>query len=753
VTSLAAWFSAILLAPAPVFDFHSGVNHQSTDPSRAYSRQSVICLILAATTLAVYWPVKHYGFVDYDDSSYFFANPHVLGGLTWPNVKWAFASGQYANWHPLTWLSLMLNASISGSGAGSPHWTNVLLHTANAILVFVLIHRMTAALWRSAAVAALFALHPLHVESVAWVSERKDVLSAFFGLLTLLAYANYALPRSAPCGRQETARHADSRRPIGYSPCAMHQFNYCLALLFFVCGLMSKPVLVTLPFVMLLLDFWPLQRFPAATETSTGEGEDVRTVHPYNALTLPRLFIEKIPFFFLSAASSVVTFIVQQRGGAITALTRISWPLRVENAFISYARYLAKTLWPVNLATPYPPPVEWPPSLVFLSVALFGALCVAAVGSSVKCPFAFTGWFWFAGMLVPVIGIVQVGAAAMADRYAYLPIIGILIIVVWGGVEIYTLCKPHRAAAYVVISILYLACAMRARNQVSVWRDDGALFGNALAVTKNNFVASLDLGFWYSKNGRIQETLKCYDDALRMSPADPGALYDVGNALAKLGDLDDAIRDYRLALEIAPDEPDILDNLGFALAGKKQWAEAVINFQAALKLEPDRVGAHNNLATAFFMEGHYREAAGQFNAARLLSPHDPLILANLGDTNLRLGDTNSAAKCYEEALRMAVNLGGTDLRAGDRNSAAKCCEQALRVAVSLGEIYLRTGDKDNADKCHEQAIRVAVSLGDTYLRTGETNSAAKCYKQALLLQPGNSDIRAKLGALGVHSSD
>lgn len=596
-------------------------------PFRPLSGPALVCLLLALAAFVVYFPVTSYGFVDYDDSGYFFANPHVLGGLAWANVKWAFTSGQYANWHPLTWLSLMLDATLFGNSAAAPHFTNVLLHAANSILLFLLLLRAAGAFWRSAIVAALFALHPLHVESVAWVAERKDVLSAFFGLLSLLCYASYV----------KNSRDS-SLFTLHSSP------SYGLALLLFACSLMSKPMLVTLPFVMLLLDYWPLQRFAVAPKPPASERG--------NASTLLRLLLEKIPFFLLTAASSVVTFIVQQKGGAVSSLSRFSFTERVDNAFVAYARYLAKIVWPVDLSVIYPHPGYGPIWIVALSVLLFAVLCLAALALKKKFPFAFTGWFWFAGTLVPVIGLVQVGQQAMADRYAYLPLIGILIVAVWGAGELCAKWQPPRRAVIGFVVILLFAVALRARNQVVVWQNDETLFDHALAVTKNNYVAELDLGYWYSKMRQPQRALRYYYTAWRMSPNDPDALYDVGNAFAKLGDWDDAIRNYRRALQIAPNQPDVMDNLGFALAQMKHFSEAVSNFQAVLKINPASFGAHNNLATIFFIQGNYREAAGEYKAALQLSPDNPLVLVNLGDALVRLGQTNNAAQCYQRALQL-----------------------------------------------------------------------------------------------------
>jgi tetratricopeptide (TPR) repeat protein len=577
-----------------------------TSPFRLLSHPVAICLLLALATLAIYSPVRNYGFVNYDDPDYFSANPHVLGGLTGPNVRWAFTTNEQANWHPLTWLSLMLDAQLFGKGTTAPHVVNVLLHLANSILVFLLIRCWTATLWRSAAVAMLFAIHPMHVESVAWIAERKDVLSGLFCLLTLFCYT-----QSSKSGR------------------AWSLF-YGLALFFFVCGLMSKPMLVTLPFVMLLVDFWPLQRFHASG--------------------LARLLIEKIPFFLLCVIASIVTFVVQQKGGAMSTLTKIPLLVRFENTFVSYARYLGKIFFPFNLANPYPPPHYWPVLAVLLSVALFAALCFGAFVLRKEFPWLFTGWFWFAGMLVPVIGLVQVGAQALADRYVYLPLIGVLMVVVWGLAEICAQCPPR--LAFGVAALLFLACAVRARNQVSVWENDRTLFGHALAVTKNNYVACIDLGYYYSKAGNAQAALKLYHGALEIAPADPTAMYDLGNTLARYHDWADAIAGYRGALQLTPDQPDILNNLGFALAQNRQPADAADCFHAALKLKPDFYDALINLATMDVALRRYDDAAKQYEAALQLKPNNIQLMVYLGDALSLSGQKAAAAEHYRQALQL-----------------------------------------------------------------------------------------------------
>ncbi len=615
-----------------------------------------LCLLLAAVTLAVYWPAVHGDFVDYDDPDYFYSNSHVQTGLSFSNFKWAWTTGLCANWHPLTWLSLMLDAEVFGEGPFGPHLTNLLFHAANTVLLFLLLRRLTAATWRSALVAALFALHPLHVESVAWVAERKDVLSTFFGLWSLWMYASYVSHKAGPATR-----------------------FYLLSLFFFALSLMAKPMLVTLPFVMLLLDWWPLGRI---SECGMWISESNITPQPSTLSPLARrseaetaqlstLFLEKLPFFVLSAISCLVTFRVQHQGGAVAALSRFSLSARIGNAFVSYDRYLGKTFWPAGLATPYPYVEHWPWARVLSAVALFIGLSLVAVGLRRRFPFLFVGWFWFVGTLVPVIGLVQVGGQAMADRYSYVPLIGLFLILAWGGWEI-GLRWPRLKPGLVLTAFCLLAvCLWLTRIQAAFWKNSGTLFQHTLSVTDNNYTACVDLGTWLSARGDVPGAVECYGRALQMNPSDPSVLYDLGNGFAKLGMWDDAITCYRKALEITPDQTDILNNLGMALTTKQQFAEAIVCFEAALKLDPVSASTHNNLAAVLFREHRLDEAVQHYRAALHATPDDPRIYVNLGDALLKLGQTAEAVTNYQAALR---------LNPGDVQVAAKL--KKLGVTVS-----------------------------------------------------------------------
>jgi tetratricopeptide (TPR) repeat protein len=601
--------------------------------NRAAFHTVSISLLLVAITLAVYWPVTRFDFVSLDDLGYFTDNSHVQEGLTSRNMIWAFTTSDQGNWHPLIWLSYMLDVGLFGKGPTGPHFTNLLFHLANTVLLFLLLRRLTAAQWRSAFVAALFALHPLHVESVAWISERKDVLSTFFGMLSLLGYARYV--------EQSKVQSPNSKVFYGFS------------LFFFVMSLMSKPMLVTLPFMMLLLDWWPLRRIPSfKLQVSEFEAHPSPVAGNRQLSTVWRLVLEKWPFLALSSVSCVVTLIAQEKGGAVITLEHLSMPQRVANAFISYARYLGNTFYPTDLATPYPYPGHWPLWQVGLAMLLFACLCIIALRLGRKFPFVPTGWFWFVGMLIPVIGLIQVGNQSMADRYTYMPLIGLFVVFAWGAGELCARWHLSKQAIGVIATIILAVSALRTQNQVGYWKNSDILFRHAIAVTKNNYLAYKYLGFHLSRHGQPVEAINCYLKSLQISPGDPDVLYNLGNVLTRVGDLDKAIDCYRRALQITPNQADILNNLGFALTARKQFDEAITCYNRALQSKSDYADAHNNLATALFMEKRFDEAARHYREALHLTPDDPRFCANLGDALVQLGQMAEAAKYYQEALRL-----------------------------------------------------------------------------------------------------
>jgi tetratricopeptide (TPR) repeat protein len=501
---------------------------------------------------------------------------------------------------------------------------NLLFHLANVLLLFFLLKRMTDALWPSAFVAALFAIHPLHVESVAWIAERKDVLSAFFGLLTLWAYVGY------------TERPGLAR--------------YLPVLLLYALGLMAKPMLVTLPFLMLLLDYWPLKRVSSFKFLVSGLKPGTRNQKPETR----NLIFEKLPLFALAALFGIITFVVQQRG-AVRSFEQISLQARIGNALVSYVAYLGKMIWPLNLAVLYPHPGESLPVRQVVGAALVLLLISTAVirmGSG--RPYLMVGWLWYLGTLVPVIGIVQVGAQAMADRYTYLPLIGIFIMIAWGAAETRNL-KPETFRAALLggaAGIALVLLAATARTQVGYWKDGVTLFEHALEKTEKNYTAEINVGIALVARGRPEEAMQHFSKALAINPNSSKAHYNWGFVLAKQGKLEEAIVHYAQAVSINPEDSKAYLSLGIALARQGRRNEAVAHYERALSIEPNDPIAHNNLATLLVEQGRLEEAAAHMAAALQVRPQDVLVHYNLGIVYEKLGKKKDAAAAFEAALRI-----------------------------------------------------------------------------------------------------
>ncbi|GFE62149.1 tetratricopeptide repeat protein [Geobacter sp. AOG2] len=553
----------------------------------------LICVALLVISLAVYMRVGDYGFLNYDDDAYVTDNPHVASGITGTSIAWAFTSVDAANWHPVTWLSHMADVELYGMNPRGHHLTNVIIHAISTLLVLLLLLRSTGALWPSAFVAVLFALHPLHVESVAWVAERKDVLSAFFWFLTLLIYGEFA-----------------AKRKLGL---------YFLALFTFILGLMSKPMLVTLPVVMLLLDFWPLNRLHR-------EGEPGLRLLSGRVLALVK---EKIPFFICSFLSAAVTIYAQSKGGAVKGLTEVPFQLRIENVPIAYVTYIGKIFWPHNLAMLYPLPQSIP--LWHVISSLFFLLLVSGVTirAARTYPYLAVGWFWFLVTLVPVIGLVQVGLQAMADRYMYIPLTGIGIMVAW-GVRESTKSLPHREGVLALLAAtVIIASAAVTFHQIGFWRDSITLYRHTLQVTTDNYIIHDNLGLSLERAGNLDAAIREYEEALRINPFYQRSLANLGLALARKGNLDAAIGKYQEALQINPNYNVVHNNLGLALARKGNLDAAIGEYHEALRINPDYVEAHNNLGVALARKGDLDAAIGEFREALRTSPDNMEAYKNL----------------------------------------------------------------------------------------------------------------------------
>lgn len=671
-------------------------------PSAEILRDLAIVIVLAAATFAVYAPVRDFEFVLYDDLSYVVETPEVAAGLTWKGFLWALRSGALANWHPMTWLSHMLDVELFGLDAGAHHVTSLLLHVANTLLLYVVLRRMTRAVWPCALVAALFALHPLHVESVAWVAERKDVLSAFFFLMTLLAYALYAERPGA--GR------------------------YLAALSLFALGLMSKPMLVTTPFVLLLLDVWPLGRTgsigglrgTSAPEprhsaadafgssawkvvegprgsAPSGSGMIERHALAESALgpspvdpivsvrVLSRLALEKVPFFALAAASCLVTFLVQRHAGAVARIDIYPLSERLLNAVMSYGRYLGKCVWPEGLAAFYPHPTAWPlPQVAGVGLLLL-ALTLGAGLTARRHPYLAVGWLWFAGTLVPVIGLVQVGMQSMADRYTYIPSIGLFLALAWGIEAAARNSRQLLMAARFAAAGAVVALAFVAASQVRVWETTFTLFENALATTSENPVAHNLLGLALVRSGRIDEGIVQFTEALRIKPHHV-THFNVGLALAMRGRFDEAIAHYKDAIRGNPADPKFHSHLGDALYQQGMLAAAQSEYEASLRLQPAQPGVLTNLGACLADQGRTGEAVDAYARALRVDPAHAQALNNFGVALASQGKVDDAIARYTEAVRVKpdyadahMNLANLLVSRGRAREAVPHYEAVLRL--------------------------------------------------------------------------
>jgi len=598
----------------------------------------LVAAVLVVAVVAAFWPVLGSDFVDFDDDKYVTNNPYVQRGFDLDALRWAWTSGERANyWHPLTWMSHMLDWRLYGPVAAGHHATSLGLHAANTVLVFLLFERTTRALWRSALVAALFGLHPLHVESVAWISERKDVLSACLWLLTLLAYVRYARAPSIA--------------------------RYAVVALGFVLALASKPMAVTLPFTLLLLDYWPLGRLGGAGQS------------PW------RLIGEKLPLVPLAVACAVFTILAQRSVGSVVSLEQSSIALRLGSALVFYVGYLEKMLWPADLSFFYMYPVEGPPTWQMVGSALLLAVLTAAAVRARRPP-VLVGWLWYLGTLVPVIGLVQVGAHVFADRYSYVPLIGVFVAVAW-------LLPAGRAARPIAATaiVLLLALAVRSWVQVGVWRDSEALFTHALRVDPRNPLAHTNLAIGLTARGKVQDAIEHLQQALAVWPGYDTARVALGNALLESGRPAEAIPEFEAALEADPTSVYALTNLGFAHARAGRPAEAIASYERALALAPDFPPAHRNLGAALMRRGKIDEAIAHFEQAVAGDPHDAVTENTLAVLLAQQGRTEDALKHFARVIELRPDY-----------------EQAHR-----GRIHLLVRQERYADAW--EAVRLARAAG------------------------------------------
>jgi tetratricopeptide (TPR) repeat protein len=669
----------------------------------------IVSVLLAAAVLAVYAPVVKYDFIALDDGQYVKDNENIYHGFSWSGIGWTFDHVVSGNWHPMTMLSHMADCQVYGLSPGGQHFTNVLLHIANTVLLFWLLLAMieapkseaslngterkkqspksetpssTAGLWPCALTAALFGLHPLHVESVAWISERKDVLSGFFGLLTLLCYVNYV--------------KSIRLRAAGYKVC------YVLGLLAFTLGLMSKSMLVTLPFVMLLLDFWPLQRF-----SRTG---------------YQRLIIEKIPYLLLATLFCIITFVVQKSAGAVVAVKYFPIQARLGNAMVSYAHYLEKTFWPDSLAMLYPYQ-HWTAGETIGSTALFIGPSLLAIWAARRTPYIFVGWFWFVGMLVPVIGIVQVGLQAMADHYTYLPLIGIFIVLAWGLADLGSgamagtargkpqlIGRPLLASGtLLIVALLSVASAF----QVRYWQNSETLFTHAVRVTGHNTVAHYILGALADSQGRTEDAATQFNEAIEDDPGNVKARCGLAYILCNEGKLDEAAQQYAAALEVSPDFAKAHFGLADVLVKQHDFDRAMTEYNYALDVDPNIPEAHYQLAGLLSAKGDAASAILQLEDAVRLAPDWPLALNNLAW--MRATEPDSKLRDGAEAARLALHA----VTLTGKNDPS--------TLDTLAAAYAESGQFSDAAATAKTAIETASAADETNLAT-EIQSRLKLYQ-------------------------
>jgi len=689
----------------------------------------LMAALLALVTMALYWPALRFGFVNFDDPDYVTANPHVQGGLTWAGVKWAFGNTeQAAYWAPMMWSSHMLACQFFGLNPWGHHLINVLLHMVNTVLVFLLFQRMTGATWRSLILAALFGWHPLRVESVAWVTERKDVLSTFFGLLSLIFYVRFV--------QQQETRSKEQGVSVFLilSP-------YCWSLFFFALGLMSKAMLVTWPFVMLLLDYWPLQRV-SSFKFSVSSPDPTPSLR-HTTTPLLRLLLEKLPFVALAAVISVVTFVVQKHGGfVVTVMTQkhggLVMPVeylplgaRSENALISYCRYLGKLFWPADLAAFYPHPGYWPMEQVLLAGALLLSVTLLLVVKRARYPFLLMGWLWYCGTLVPVIGLVQAGRVAMADRFTYVPSLGVLVIVIWGAYELTRRWRYQEMVLSVSGWMAVILCFGLTRQQLGYWQNSEVLYRHTLKVSENNYLAHNNLGATLVEKGQIDEAISQYQEAIRLKPDYAGYQYNLGVALNQKGQTDKAISQFQEAIRLAPDYVEAYNNLGSILVAKGQTDKAICQFREAICLAPDYAEAHYNLGIALGMKGQIDEAISQFQEVIRLKPDYAEAHYSLGVALGRKGQTDETISQYREAIRLKPDY--------------------AEAHNSLGITFGRKGQTDEAISQFREVVRLEpndaeahYNLATALLNEDRIDEAISQYREAIRLKPDYVEARDNL---------
>lgn len=664
------------------------------------------CLLILVAIVA-FVPLFGNGFINYDDDEYVTDNSHVRAGLTLANVGWAFTTMHESNWHPLTWLSHMLDCQLFGLNPIGHHLVNLFIHIANTLLLFGILSLLTRSIWKSGFVAALFAVHPLHVESVAWVAERKDVLSTLFWMITILAYIRYV----------------QSPRIATYIP----------VIVFFALGLMAKPMVLTLPFVLLLMDFWPLRRLSAANPSL------------FSTLTNKKLLVEKIPFFVLTIGSAIITYIAQQKGLSVATLERYPIGMRIGNALISYVSYIGKMIIPSGLSVFYPYPAVIVAWKMIGALVIIVAITALVLWQSRRRPYLVFGWFWYLGTLVPVIGFVQVGWQAMADRYTYIPLIGLFVILAWGipdliesirtSKRVGTKCQTADVRQNLILSavacVLVMILAATTFRQVTHWRDSVTLFSHALKVTKENPVAENNLGLALTALGKHAQAIEHFKKALKIEPTWADAHHNLAIAYFQSMDFEKAAFHFQKALKIDPKHARAHNNYGGLLLKQGRLDEAAMHFDKALMAKPDYAQAHINLGILLGIKGKSEEAVESYKKAIELDPFLPDAHYNLSITLGELGKVREAIESCRVALKLRPNwpeaknnlawLLATQKKPTYRDALeaiklAKAACEAVRYEDSglldtLAAAYAAAGRYDQAISTARRALQLAITQG------------------------------------------
>ncbi len=599
-----------------------------------------ISFLLILSGWIAYWDLPNHNFLNYDDQLFVTDNSYVQQGITSKGLAWAFTSTKY-NWHPLTWISHMADYQVYGLDPVGHHNTNLILHLLNTVLLFYFFLQATGDLGRSAFVAALFALHPLHVESVAWVAERRDMLSGLFWMLTLIAYGRYAKVKT-------------------------YGMSYVLVMGFFLCGLMSKPMMVTLPFVLLLLDYWPLKRW----------GTDSWRL----------LFLEKCPLFFLAGVGSAIAFISQHQGNAVVSLEKMSLALRLSHVPLAYVEYLAKAFFPRGLAILYPYPAVLPLWEVVGAIFILGMLSVGFWRARASAPYLIVGWLWFLGTLVPVIGFVQIGSQAIADRYTYIPLIGIFLMISWGAEQCFRYWYFSKTSNVLLAGMVVVVLICCTQYQMKFWRNTFTLFDHALAVTQNNSLAHRVLAITFAQQGNISEAMYHYQQEIAMHPKALQPRLQMAHLLAKQGKTAEAMQSYQEVLSLRPDYGPAHNGLGLLLAQQGKTKEALHHYALAVNSGEENAEAHNNWANVLIGEGKIAEAMAQYAQALRINPEMADAYYNIGNALMGQGRDLESIHYYEQAIFFAPkdpdarnNLGNVLSRLGRRQEALECYRLALEI--------------------------------------------------------------------------